>query len=65
MAQQAPTVKDAINVAAAGAGRNDLILVTGSFAIAGEAKRLFSEKKRAATPTPEPKPASDHAPRAS
>lgn len=50
MAQQAPTVKDAINIAAAGAGRNDIILVTGSFAIAGEAKRLFLEKKRATAP---------------
>lgn len=63
MAQQAPTVKDAINIAAAGAGRNDIILVTGSFALAGEAKRLFQEKKRsaaAASITPpvqsEPKP---------
>jgi folylpolyglutamate synthase/dihydropteroate synthase len=70
MAQQAPTVKDAINIAAAGAGRNDIILVTGSFAIAGEAKRLFLEKKRATAPaslTPpvqsEPKPADSRQPK--
>lgn len=69
MAQQAASVKEAINIAAAGAGRNDLILVTGSFAIAGEAKRLFLEKKRAAEGSPassvttEPKPASERLPR--
>jgi len=55
MALQAPTVKDAINVAAAGMGSNGLILVTGSFGIAGEAKRLFIEKRRATADTCEPR----------
>lgn len=46
-AQVAPTVKDAINLAAKAAQRGDLIIVTGSFLVAGEAKRLFAEKSRA------------------
>lgn len=44
--QISPTVKDAINLAAKAAGRDDLILVTGSFYIAGEAKRLFAQRGR-------------------
>lgn len=44
LAMAAPCVKDAINLASKSVGRNDLILVTGSFAIAGEAKKLFLEK---------------------
>ena len=51
MAQAAPTVKDAINLAARAVGRGDLILVTGSFTIAGEAKGLLMEKQRAAAAT--------------
>ncbi len=50
MAQVALTVKDALNLAARAVQRDDIILVTGSFAIAGEAKRLLEEKKRAAAP---------------
>lgn len=38
MAQVEPTLKDAINTAAKSVGRGDLILVTGSFYLAGEAK---------------------------
>lgn len=45
MAQTAASVKDAINIAAKAAGRDDLIVVTGSFYVAGEAKRLLEEKK--------------------
>jgi folylpolyglutamate synthase/dihydropteroate synthase len=45
MAQTAASVKDAINIAAKAAGRDDLIVVTGSFYVAGEAKRLLDEKK--------------------
>ncbi|MEM7754003.1 MAG: folylpolyglutamate synthase/dihydrofolate synthase family protein [Planctomycetota bacterium] len=45
MAQVEPTVKDAINVAARAVGRDDLILVTGSFWLAGEARRLLEAKK--------------------
>lgn len=48
MSQLAPTVKEAINLAAKAAGRDDLIVVTGSFYLAGEAKRLMLEKKAAA-----------------
>lgn len=48
MAQTAPDLKDAINTAARAVGRDDLILVTGSFYLAGEAKRLLEEKKRRA-----------------
>jgi dihydrofolate synthase/folylpolyglutamate synthase len=47
MAQTAPTVRDAVNIAgrAVSRGGNDIILVTGSFAVAGEAKRLIREKQ--------------------
>lgn len=38
------TVRDAINIAHKAAQRDDLIMITGSFYIAGEAKRLFLEK---------------------
>ncbi len=48
MAQTAETLKGALNMAARAVGRDDLILVTGSFYLAGEAKRLLAEKKRAA-----------------
>ena len=44
--QTAPSVKDAINLAAKAAQRGDLIIVTGSFLVAGEAKRLFAEKDK-------------------
>lgn len=46
--QSAPTVRDALNLAARAVGRDDIIVVTGSFAVAGEAKRLLQE--RAAPP---------------
>jgi len=48
MAQTAESLKEAINLAARAVGRDDLILVTGSFYLAGEAKRLLEEKKRQA-----------------
>lgn len=46
-AQVELNVRDAINAAARRLMTTDLILVTGSFAVAGEAKRLFLEKQRA------------------
>ncbi|MEM7623267.1 MAG: folylpolyglutamate synthase/dihydrofolate synthase family protein [Planctomycetota bacterium] len=46
MAQVEPTVKDAINCAARAVGRDDLICVTGSFYLAGEAKGLLDAKRR-------------------
>jgi folylpolyglutamate synthase/dihydropteroate synthase len=46
-AQVEANVRDAINAAARRLMTTDLILVTGSFAVAGEAKRLFLEKQRA------------------
>lgn len=52
MAQVEATLKEAINTAAKSVGREDLILVTGSFYLAGEAKALMQEagaKKRAAS----------------
>lgn len=45
MAQIEPSVKDAINTAARAVSRDDLVCVTGSFAVAGEAKALLDEKK--------------------
>lgn len=47
MVQTAPTVKDAINLAARAVARDDIICVTGSFYVAGEAKRLLMEKAAA------------------
>lgn len=47
-AQTEPTVKEAINAAARAVGRDDLILVTGSFYIAGEAKKLLKDKQKQA-----------------
>lgn len=44
MAQVEPDVKAAINTAARAVGKDDLVCVTGSFYIAGEAKKLFAEK---------------------
>lgn len=44
MTQTSPTLKEAINLAARAAGREDLICVTGSFYVAGEAKRLLAER---------------------
>jgi len=42
MAQVAPTLKDALDIAYRAATREDLICITGSFYLVGEAKRLFS-----------------------
>lgn len=47
MTQVAPSVKDAINIAARAVGRDDLICITGSFYVAGEAKRLLLQKQAA------------------
>ncbi|MEQ8769078.1 MAG: folylpolyglutamate synthase/dihydrofolate synthase family protein [Phycisphaerales bacterium] len=49
MSQVEPTLKDAINTAARAVGREDLICITGSFHLAGEAKKLVHqmlERKR-------------------
>jgi dihydrofolate synthase / folylpolyglutamate synthase len=49
-AQTAQTVKDAVNLAARAMGRGDVMLITGSFLIAGEAKRLIQEKLAQSAP---------------
>lgn len=46
MSQVEPDVKSALNTAARAVGRDDLICVTGSFYLAGEAKALLEAKKR-------------------
>lgn len=57
MAQVEPTLKDAINTAAKSVGRGDLILVTGSFYLAGEAKaRLMEAAAKKAASQVETKP---------
>lgn len=50
MADVADTVPDALRLAARAVGRDDLIVVTGSFHLAGEAKRFIRqlEESRAA-----------------
>eukprot|EP01026_Neomeris_dumetosa_P082063 TRINITY_DN93248_c0_g1_i2.p1 TRINITY_DN93248_c0_g1~~TRINITY_DN93248_c0_g1_i2.p1 ORF type:complete len:113 (+),score=9.21 TRINITY_DN93248_c0_g1_i2:41-340(+) len=45
MSQPAQSVKEAINQAYRATTKGDLILVTGSFHVAGEAKRLLAEKR--------------------
>ncbi|MCC6675731.1 MAG: bifunctional folylpolyglutamate synthase/dihydrofolate synthase [Phycisphaerales bacterium] len=47
MTQTAPSLKEAINLAARAVARDDLICITGSFYLAGEAKRLLAEKRAA------------------
>jgi dihydrofolate synthase / folylpolyglutamate synthase len=49
MNQVAPTLADALDLASRAVGRDDLIVVTGSFYLAGEAKKHLAEleKKRA------------------
>ena len=44
MAQVSPSVREALRSAGNAVSRGDIILVTGSFAVAGEAKRLLREK---------------------
>lgn len=51
MAQTAPTLKEAINAAGRAVQPTDVVLILGSFYLAGEAKALFDEK-RAARGTP-------------
>ena len=43
MAQMAPTLEAALSLAARAVGREDLICVTGSFYLAGEAKKYLTE----------------------
>jgi dihydrofolate synthase/folylpolyglutamate synthase len=43
MAEHADTVQEALRLAARAVGRDDLIVVTGSFHLAGEAKRFIRE----------------------
>jgi dihydrofolate synthase/folylpolyglutamate synthase len=58
MTQITPDLKTALNLAARAVGRDDLICVTGSFYLAGEAKQLLLEKKnRPAESKSEAKPA--------
>lgn len=64
MAQAAPDLKSAINIAARAVARDDLICVTGSFYLAGEAKKLLLDKRdrEAAAAALEAKPATDAKP---
>lgn len=61
-AQSAPTLRDALDVALRAVSRDDLICVTGSFYLAGEAKALLQERERrgASAAQVEPKPAGGH-----
>ena len=47
MCQSTETLDEALSVAVRAAGREDLILITGSFYLAGEAKKLLAEKAEA------------------
>ena len=48
MAQTAPTLKEAINAAARAVQSGDVVLILGSFYVAGEAKALFDERRQRA-----------------
>ncbi|MEX2216099.1 MAG: folylpolyglutamate synthase/dihydrofolate synthase family protein [Phycisphaeraceae bacterium] len=43
MAQQAPTLEEALRLAGRAVSREDLIIITGSFYLVGEAKKYFAE----------------------
>ncbi len=43
MAQVAETLPEAIEIASSAVGREDLICITGSFYIVGEATRLYKK----------------------
>ncbi len=47
MAQVAPTLEDALRLAGRAVSREDLIIVTGSFYLAGEAKKYFGDQANA------------------
>lgn len=47
MAQVAPTLEDALRLAGRAVSREDLIIVTGSFYLAGEAKKHFTDQAHA------------------
>ena len=44
MAQVAPTLQDALDIANRAVTKEDLICITGSFYLVGEAKKLFAAK---------------------
>ncbi|GAB5497278.1 MAG: bifunctional tetrahydrofolate synthase/dihydrofolate synthase [Phycisphaerales bacterium] len=50
MAEVKEDVREAINTAARAVSKDDIILVTGSFYVAGEAKKLFLDKSASAEP---------------
>jgi dihydrofolate synthase/folylpolyglutamate synthase len=50
MAQTEPTLKEAINAAARAVQPTDVVLILGSFYLAGEAKALFDEKRASRGP---------------
>ncbi len=54
MAQVAPTIHDAIDIAARAISREDLVAITGSFYLIGEAKQIFLETRRQPELTPPP-----------
>ena len=47
MAQVAPTLQDALGIAYRAVTKEDLICITGSFYLVGEAKRYFADKAAA------------------
>ncbi|GJQ28770.1 MAG: bifunctional folylpolyglutamate synthase/dihydrofolate synthase [Phycisphaerae bacterium] len=51
-AQVTATVREALQLAGRGVGKDDIIVVTGSFAVAGEAKRLLAERAANTTQAP-------------
>jgi len=44
MAQTAPTLEEALRVASRAVSREDLVIITGSFYLVGEAKKYFSDR---------------------
>lgn len=61
MCQVAPTLEEALSTAVRAAGREDLILVTGSFYLAGEAKKMLTDKAEKADRAAKAEPALEKA----
>lgn len=52
MAQTAPSLREAVDLAVRAVGRGDIVCVTGSFYLVGEAKRLFNAEAPAGAVSP-------------
>ncbi len=59
MAQNAPSLPEALHIANKAITREDLICITGSFYLVGEAKRVFADHPHRVASTDDPAAADD------